>query len=130
MPWPRNLWLFRRQSFRPRLNCRAVETPNDRLLDEARHSFRAFYSVVTPDDATWFDSLVLAWAALRNGISIPREFVAADERNSLERACDEAERKFMRARDRVRDCPTFRKLVPGDQRRIAAVLFELYLPTA
>jgi hypothetical protein len=42
---------------------------------------------------------------------------------------DDAERRVMTARDRVRDCPTFQKLAPGDQKRIAAILFVLFPPT-
>ena len=64
------------------------------------------------------------------GTTIPREIVPAAERADLERACDEVERRFMQARDQVRECSTFRALVPGDQRRIKTVLFELYPPTA
>jgi hypothetical protein len=105
------------------------EAMDDPVLQEARRSFRAFYSIATPDDATWFDALIVAHAALTQGMSIPRELVPAEDRGDLEHACDDAERNFMQARDRVRECPTFRKLVLGDQRRIALVLFELYLPT-
>ncbi len=60
-------------------------------------------------------------------MGIPREHI--QDRDGLERAVDGVERNFMLARDRVKACPTFRKLVPGDQRRIAAVLFELFPPT-
>jgi hypothetical protein len=99
------------------------------VLEEARRSFRVFYNDALPDEATWMDSLVLAWVALRRGVSIPREVVPAADRGSLERACDDAERNFMQARERVQACATFRKLCPGDTRHIAVVVFELYPPT-
>ena len=101
----------------------------DPILAEARRSFRAFYESATGDDAVWMDNLVLAWVALRQGVSIPREVVPTGERFKLEAACDKAERNFMHARDRVRECRTFHKLAPGDQRYIASVVFELYPPT-
>jgi hypothetical protein len=75
------------------------------------------------------DALVLAWVALRKGASIPRRFVPAADRNSLERACNGAEQNFMKAREHVRACSTFQSLASRDQERIAAVLFELKLPT-
>ena len=107
-----------------------MDNADDDFLQDARQLFEAFYVVATPDDRTWFDALIRAHVALSRGTKIPRELLSAAERGRLERACDKAERKFMEARDRVRECPTFRKLVPGDQRRIEAVLFELYPPTA
>jgi hypothetical protein len=55
--------------------------------------------------------------------------VPAADRNSLERACNGAEQNFMKAREHVRACSTFQSLASRDQERIAAVLFELKLPT-
>lgn len=104
-----------------------MDHPHDAILQQARRSFAAFYNAATPKDATWFDALVLAYVALTEGLKIPRE--SYPNRRKLERDCDEAERRFMNARDRVRICSTFRSLVPGDQKRIQAVLFELFPPT-
>jgi hypothetical protein len=35
----------------------------------------------------------------------------------------------MKVRERVRECATFNKLVPGDQQRIVTALFSPFLPT-
>ena len=75
------------------------------------------------------DALVRARTNVTQGLKIPREQVSPEHRAELERVVNYAERTFMQARDRVRECSTFRKLVPGDQRRIAAIIFELYPPT-
>lgn len=50
-------------------------------------------------------------------------------RDEVERTGDKIEVAFMKARDRVRHCATFKKLVPGDQKRIEFVLFSPFLPT-
>ena len=107
-----------------------MHNADDRFLQDARQLFDAFYAVATLDDRTWFDALIRAHVALSRGTTIPREVLSDAERSRLERACDKAERKFMEARDQVRACATFRKLVPGDRRRIESVLFDLYPPTA
>lgn len=104
-----------------------MDHPHDAILQQARRSFVAFYSTATPTDATWFDALVLAHVSLTEGMMIPRD--SYPDRMKLERDCNEVERRFMEARDRVRECSTFRRLVPGDRRRIEAVLFELFPPT-
>ena len=75
------------------------------------------------------DALVHAWTNVTQGMKIPRERVSPEHRAELERVVNFAERTFMKARDRVRECSTFRQLVPGDQKRIAAIIFELYPPT-
>ncbi len=105
-----------------------MDHPYDAVLQQARRSFAAFYDTATTTDATWFDGLVLAHVTLTEGMKIPRE--SLPDRLDLERACDEAEQRFMKARDAVRECSTFRRLVPGDQKRIEAVLFELFPPTS
>ncbi len=104
-----------------------MDHPHDAILQQARRSFAAFYSTASPTDATWFDALVLAHVALTEGMKIPRQ--SHPDRIQLERDCDKTEREFMRAREQVRKCGTFRGLVPGDQKRIEAVLFQLFPPT-
>src|SRR5688572_27879193 len=48
-------------------------------------SFAAFFCIATPDDATWFDMLVLAHVALTRAINVARDTVA--DPDGLERAC-------------------------------------------
>ena len=103
--------------------------PYDELRAEARRSFRAFYTVATPHDAPLLDSLVIAYVTLRQATNIPRELIPAQERTVIERDCNEVEQRFMIACERVQQCATFRKLVPGDQRRIKAILFDFNAPT-
>ena len=98
-------------------------------LRAARDHFSGYYRTANADDAAAMDALVLAFLAFRQAANMPREFVADNFRLSFERACDNAERKFLHARDRLRDGETFRKLVPDYQQRIADLLFEA-LPTA
>lgn len=100
----------------------AEDNPIPRLLAQARRSFRAFYDIATPDDQTWFDALVLGHWALNQGASAPRENMP--DRAGFEKAADETERRFMQARDNVRNCATFAKLEPGHQQRIVDNLFE------
>jgi hypothetical protein len=99
---------------------------DDPDFEQARLPFRFFYNDATPDDETLMDTLILAWVTVKRGASIPREVVPMADRGDLERACDKAEQAFMHARDRVRECPTFLELTPGDKRRIAAVLFDVH----
>src|SRR5687768_1841824 len=58
------------------------------------------------------DNLVLQHAAFSRAANLPRELVTPADRNQLEHACDEIERRFVAARDSVRNCRTFRSLVP------------------
>src|SRR5688572_6769979 len=95
------------------------------VLQEARLLFGAYYGTAIADDETLMDTLVMAYTTLTKGMTIPRELVSADNRSDLEYACDEVERRFMQARDRVQNCATFQKLVKSDQKRIAAILFEV-----
>ena len=44
-------------------------------------------------------------------------------------ACENGAGRFMQARDCVRICPMFKKLVSSDQKRIAEILFEVFPPT-
>jgi hypothetical protein len=102
--------------------------PNEGTLELARRSFRAFYSIATPEDALWMDALVLSWTAFVQNTTIPRQVLSEGIRDHVERSGNRVELLFMRVRDRVRECPTFHKLVAGDQRRIALVLFDPFLP--
>ncbi len=102
--------------------------PSEGTLELARRSFRAFYSIATPEDALWMDALVLSWTAFVQNTAIPRQVLSGGIRDHVERTGYRVEQLFMKVRDRVRDCPTFSKLVPGDQRRIALVLFDPFLP--
>jgi hypothetical protein len=99
------------------------------VLRAARSQFSVFYGMATAEDVAWMDSLVLSHWAYRHGTSVSRALLPDGYRQTFERACDVAEQKFMLARDRVRECETFRRLVPGHQQRIAGVLFEICLPT-
>ena len=69
----------------------------------------------------------MAHVALTQGIKADRTTVA--DSAARERVCDQVEREFMKLRDRVGACSSFRKLGPGEQRRIATILFELFPPT-
>jgi hypothetical protein len=100
------------------------------LLHEARRLFGAFYGIATADDTTWFDSLVMPREAFTRAANFPRIAVGTPEGDALERACDEAERRFMRARDQVRGSPSFKKLHAADQKRIADIVFEAFPPWA
>jgi hypothetical protein len=123
---------FQSRRYWPALIAVTQWTPRNLTIRSSRRPVARFaHSTVsaTADDEAWMDVLVTAWAALGRGISIPRQFVAADERDSLERACDDAERQFMRARDRVRGCATFQRLALADQSRIAIILFDVFPPT-
>lgn len=93
-------------------------------LRAARDHLAGFYRTANASDVASMDTLVLAYLAFRQSATMPREFVADNYRIEFERACDNAERKFLHARDRLRDSDTFRKLVPDYQRRIADLLFE------
>ncbi len=101
---------------------------HDEILQQARGIFPAFYKVATTDDETWFDALVLAHVRMNLAMRIPRMFHPV--RRQLERECNEVEQRFMNARDKVRECPTFRALAAGDRKRIEAVLFEVFPSTA
>ena len=98
-------------------------------LRAAREYFAGFYRTANAEDAASMDSLVLAYLAFRQAATTPREFVPDSYRFTFERACDNAERKFLVARDRLREGETFKKLVPDYQRRISDLLFD-GLPTA
>ena len=102
--------------------------PNEGTLELARRSFRAFYSIATPEDALWMDALVLSWTAFVQNTTIPRQILSEGIRDHVERTGYKVELLFMRVRDRVRECPTYKKLVDGDQRRIALILFDPFLP--
>jgi hypothetical protein len=73
------------------------------------------------------DALLQTHAAVTLCIKAPRS-PANPLRDHLERVTDATERAFTEARESVRGCETFRSLCPGDQRRIEAVLFEVYPP--
>ena len=87
--------------------------PNDPVVQEARRTFAAFCGSATVADAMLMDALVHAWTAVTQGMTTPREGVSAEHRAELERVVDFTERTFMKARDRVRECSSFRQLVPG-----------------
>jgi hypothetical protein len=93
-------------------------------LRAARDHFSGFYRTAKAEDAALMDNLVLAYLAYRQAVTMPREFVPANYRFTFERACDNAERKFLQARDRLREGETFKKLVPDYQQRIADLLFD------
>jgi hypothetical protein len=98
-------------------------------LRAARDHFPGFYRTANAVDATSMDNLVLAYLAFRQAATTPREFVPDNYRLTFERACDNAERKFLQARDRLREAEAFKKLVPDYQQRIADLLFDA-LPAA
>src|SRR5687768_16599931 len=100
---------------KPQTQSRVFHHP---VLREARLLFGAFYGTAIADDQNLMDTLIMAYTTLTRGITIPREVVPADDRSDLEHACDEVERRFMQARDRVRNCSSFQKLVKSDQKRI------------
>ena len=54
------------------------------VLREARLLFGAFYGVATANDENLMDTLVMAYTTLTRGMNIPRDLVAAGERNELE----------------------------------------------
>jgi len=54
------------------------------LLEEARRSFGAFYDTATPDDAKWFDSLIMARQAFTSASNFPRIAVGTPEGDDLE----------------------------------------------
>ena len=93
-------------------------------LRAARDHFSGFYRTANAEDVASMDTLVLAYLAFRQAATMPREFVPDNYRFTFERACDNAERKFLQARDRLREGETFRKLVPDYQQRIADLLFD------
>ena len=97
-------------------------------LRAARDHFTGFYRMANADDTASMDTLVLAFLAFRQAATMPREFVPENYRFTFERACDNAERKFLQARDRVREGETFNKLVPDYQQRIADLLFDALPP--
>ena len=105
------------------------DQPTDPVLEQARTSFRAFYSIAPPDDALWMDALVLSWTAFVQNTTIPRHVLPEAVRDDVERTGNRVELLFMKVRDRVRECATFKKLVPGDQQRIVMALFDPFLPT-
>src|SRR5688572_4985343 len=74
------------------------------VLHAARLLFGAFYGIAIADDENLMNTLVMAYTGLTQGMKIPRELVPADNRSDLEHACDNVERRFMQARDRVRNC--------------------------
>ena len=106
-----------------------MDDPYAELLANARPLFRAFYSIATPGDSKHLDLLIAAYVTLRQATSIPRDLIPADERTNVELQCNEVERRFMIACECVRNCATFQKLVPGEQRRLKAVLFDFTGPT-
>ena len=106
-----------------------VDDPYTELLAGTRPMFRAFYSTATAEDSTLLDSVIVASVTLRQATEIPRSEIPPGDRIEVERQTNEVERRFMTACQRVRECATFRKLVPGDQRRISAILFEFKFPT-
>ena len=105
-----------------------MDTSSSLALRESRVLFRAFYDVASAEDAAAMDFLVKAYISVTLGILMPRNQVSADVRMRVERVCDEAEREFMAARDRVRVCPTFQTLPSFDQQRVAS-LFTLHMPS-
>ena len=94
------------------------------VLREARRQFSAYYEEASADEESSMDNLVLAYYSFRRGIAVPRELLPAGYRATFERACDGAERKFMRARDQVRHSEAFNNLPPEVRLRIACALFE------
>ncbi len=93
-------------------------------LRAARDHFPGYYRTANAEDVASMDALVLAYLAFRQAATMPREFVPDSYRLMFERACDNAERKFLQARDRLREGETFKKLVPDYQQRIADLLFD------
>jgi hypothetical protein len=102
-------------------------TPSSLALRESRVMFHAFYTGASADDAAAMDVLVKAYIAAMLGILLPRKNLSDRTRMRIERDCDNAEREFLHARDRVRDCDTFHRLSITDQKQVAA-LFKLHLP--
>lgn len=105
-----------------------MRTSSSLALRESRHLFHGFYVRASVEDAAAMDVLVMAYISVTLGILVPRRQMPAGTRMSIERNCDRAEREFLRARDQVRDCETYRTLSPEEQKRVAS-LFELFVPT-
>lgn len=105
-----------------------MATNSTLALRESRVLFRAFYARASADDAVAMDVLVKAYISVMLGILLPRKNVAESARMRIERDCDNAEREYLHARDKVRECSTFLNLAMVDQKRVAT-LFELQMPT-
>src|SRR5215218_5446707 len=97
-------------------------------LRESRVLFPTFYANASADDSVAMDVLVMAYISVTLGITLPRKHLADSLRMRIERDCDNAEREFVAARDRIRECPTYLSLALPEQKRVAS-LFELFLPT-
>jgi hypothetical protein len=93
-----------------------------------RISFRSFYDNATPDDALWMDALVLGFAAFVKNTVIPRQVLPERLRAHVERTGNEVEHVYMKVRDQVRRCSTFKNLPVVDRQRIATVLFDPFSP--
>ena len=78
-----------------------AKQPIDPTIEQARTSFRAFYSIATPDDALWMDALVLSWKAFVENTTIPAGSTGAPLRDHVERTVNEVEQNFMKSRDQV-----------------------------
>jgi hypothetical protein len=105
------------------------DQPTDARPGTGEHLVPRVLSIATPDDALWMDALVLSWTAFVQNTTIPRHVLPEAVRDHVEHTGNQVEHLFMKVRDRVRECETFKKLVPGDQQRIATTLFDPFLPT-
>lgn len=54
-----------------------LNQPTDPALEQARASFRAFYSIASPEDTDWMDALYLSWIAFLQNMSLPRPSLPA-----------------------------------------------------
>lgn len=102
-------------------------TPHE-LLADARRDFAGYYESATPADAMLLDGLVMAHAALVVGYNSLVTETDPGIRGELERNCVKAEQVFSGFRERVRRCPTFSALSPGEQVAIHRVVFTVQVP--
>ncbi len=91
----------------------------------ARVRFDFFYTIADSRDAVMMDALVLAHAALTAGINLPREALAPEGIDGVERAIDALERRFMQVRQAFAETPSFQMLVKDDKQRIIDALFAV-----
>lgn len=90
---------------------------------EARIRYEFFYSIADSRDAVMMDALVIAHAALTAGINVPRAALAPEGADSVERAIDGLERRYMQVRQALSETMSFQVLAKEDQQRIVDALF-------
>lgn len=84
---------------------------------------RAYYHIAELDDALAMDAVMLHYV-MRRIVNQDRTSQPFRVRVGVKRTCNATEQAFMRTWETVRSGRAFQALVPGDQGRIKAVLFE------